>query len=102
MSSVREETDSVDPEINLVDEVNFIKQDVEFAVEKIFLSEKILRSEGSIFINIQTKEMDKFCVELSKAGFRVKVLKFILYFQIAKMHGGSERFLSLIFCIYKE
>ena len=60
-------------DMNLIEEVNFIKQDINFAVHHFELSEKYPEISGRIYINIQTKENDKFCVELSKDGFKVSI-----------------------------
>ena len=61
----------MDSDLNLADEVDFIKRDVDFAVDYIDVSKKFPEENGKIYINIQTKEKDKFCVELSSSGFKV-------------------------------
>ena len=61
----------MDSDLNLADEVDFIKNDINFAVEHIDVSAKLPEKDGKIYINIQTKEQQKFCVELSSAGFQV-------------------------------
>lgn len=61
----------MDSDLNLADEVDFIKKDVNFAVDFIDVSQKLPEKDGRIYINIQTKEKDRFCVELSSSGFKV-------------------------------
>ncbi|XP_065065304.1 GSK3-beta interaction protein-like [Rhopilema esculentum] len=58
-------------DLNLSDEVDFIKNDINFAVDFIDASPKLPEQNGRIYINIQTKEKEKFCVELSSSGFKV-------------------------------
>ncbi len=77
MLSARKDSNSnPGADINLADEVDFISKDVQFAVEYISMSKKLPETDGRIYINIQTKENDKFCVELSKAGFAVRNYSF--------------------------
>ena len=59
-------------DLNLSEEVDFIKNDINFAVDFIDASPKLPEKNGRIYINIQTKEKEKFCVELSSSGFKVK------------------------------
>eukprot|EP00794_Sanderia_malayensis_P012746 gene12746-14052_t len=75
MLAARRRSDSTS-DMNLADEVEFISRDVKFAVQYISVSSKIPESEGRIYMNIETKENNKFCVELSKAGFRVVGFEF--------------------------
>lgn len=62
---------NMDSDLNLADEVDFIKKDVNFAVDYIDVSKELPEKDGKIYINIQTKEKDRFCVELSSSGFTV-------------------------------
>lgn len=61
----------MDSDLNLADEVDFIKKDIDFAVDFIDVSHRLPEKDGRIYINIQTKEKDRFCVELSSSGFKV-------------------------------
>ena len=64
---------NMDSDLNLADEVDFIKKDVNFAVDYIDVSKELPEKDGKIYINIQTKEKDRFCVELSSSGFTVGI-----------------------------
>ncbi|CAL1294151.1 unnamed protein product [Larinioides sclopetarius] len=46
-------------------------RDVGFAVKNIFISSQLPQSSTEIYFNVETKEGQKFCVELSGYGFRV-------------------------------
>ena len=66
-------------DLNLADEVDFIKNDINFAVDYIDVSQKLPEKDGKIYINIQTKEKDRFCVELSSSGFKVCPITCLLF-----------------------
>jgi len=46
-------------------------KEIQFAVAFAELSSKLSRSDDLVYINLQTKEGDSFCVELCLQGFRV-------------------------------
>ena len=69
----------MDSDLNLADEVDFIKNDINFTVDYIDVSQKLPEKDGKIYINIQTKEKDRFCVELSSSGFKVWPITCLLF-----------------------
>jgi len=49
-------------------------KEIQFAVAFAEMSSKLSRSDDLVYINIQTKEGEYFCVELCIQGFRVSLL----------------------------
>lgn len=56
---------------NLQDEVEFIINDIGFAVNSISLSKTLPQSPYVVFLNIETKDKDCFTVRLTVQGFQV-------------------------------
>ena len=46
-------------------------KEIAFAVEHVALSESLPNSKDMVYLNLETKEGDLMCVELSVQGFRV-------------------------------
>ena len=86
--------ENMDSDLNLADEVDFIKKDVDFAVDFIDASEKLPEKDGRIYINIQTKEKNRFCVELSSSGF--KVCLFVAFYLLITCEILRSGFLGLL------
>jgi len=51
-------------------------KEIEFAVGFAELSSKLSRSDDLVYINLQTKEGESYCVELCIQGFRVSLQKY--------------------------
>ena len=52
-------------------EATHVIKDVSSCVSSICISEKLPSSETGIYFNLETKEMLKYTIELSTAGFRI-------------------------------
>jgi len=48
-------------------------KEIQYAVSFAELSSKLSRSDELVYINLQTKEGESFCVELCMQGFRVSL-----------------------------
>ncbi|GFR18886.1 hypothetical protein TNCT_373741 [Trichonephila clavata] len=57
--------------IDWKEEAVFVIRDVGFAVKDIAISTKIPQTQTEIYLNVETKEGQKLCVELSSYGFKV-------------------------------
>ncbi|GBM72213.1 GSK3-beta interaction protein [Araneus ventricosus] len=53
------------------EEAQAVIRDVGFALKNIAISSHLPQSSTEIYFNVETKEGQKFCVELSSYGFRV-------------------------------
>ena len=53
-------------------EAEAVLKEIEFAVEKVSISEKLPRSDDCIFLNLCSREKKKYCIELTVSGFRVR------------------------------
>ena len=60
-----------DEECNWTKEGEFIVKEFESVVNYIGISTKLEQSERLIYFNCETKEGDKYCIELTSAGFRI-------------------------------
>ena len=56
---------------NLLEEVDFHIKDIGFSVNQIYLSKVLPQASHLAYINIETKEQEKFTVQLSMQGFQV-------------------------------
>ena len=56
---------------NLLEEVEFHIKDIGFSVNQIYLSKVLPQVPHLAYINIETKEEEKFTVQLSVQGFQV-------------------------------
>lgn len=56
---------------NLLNEVDYHIKDIGFAVNSISLSTKLPQQPHHVFMNIETKESEKFTIQLNNAGFKV-------------------------------
>ena len=65
------ESESNEENYTLKIEAEEVVKEVKFAVLSVEMSRRLPQSNERAFMNIQTKEGDKFCVELSVQGFRV-------------------------------
>ena len=52
-------------------EANEVVKEVAFAVKNAQLSESLENTDEEIFLNLETKESNKYCVRLSVQGFKV-------------------------------
>lgn len=65
-------SESMDGEIiDWKKEAEAVIKDVGFALRKIEISSSMPQSQTEIYFNIETREGQKYCVELSSYGFRV-------------------------------
>ena len=60
---------------NLRIEANGVVKEVAYAVKSVQLSEKLENTDEQIFMNLESKECNIYCVRLSIQGFKV-----VLYF----------------------
>ena len=56
---------------NLLEEVDLLIKDVQFALNTIQLSETLTQSPHEVYLNIETKEAEKFTIQLTPQGFKV-------------------------------
>ena len=52
-------------------EANEVIKEVAYAVKNVELSNKLTNTDEQIYLNIETKEGNPYCVELSVKGFQV-------------------------------
>ncbi|XP_054724271.1 GSK3-beta interaction protein-like [Uloborus diversus] len=62
---------SEDQAIDWQEEAEAVIRDVGFALKSISISSQMPQSSTEIYFNIETREGQKLCVELSSYGFRV-------------------------------
>lgn len=62
-----------DPEKALLLEAEDLERDIGVCVEQVRVSKVLESSERCVFINLETKEKQRYCVELSLRGYRVSV-----------------------------
>lgn len=58
-------------EIDFRTEAQGIIKDISFSVENIAVSSKLPATQECVYLNIQTKEKQKYCVQICIQGFRV-------------------------------
>lgn len=58
-------------EIDFRTEAQGIIKDISFSVENITVSSKLPATQECVYLNIQTKEQQKYCVQICIQGFRV-------------------------------
>lgn len=56
---------------NLLDEVEFLINDIGFAVNSISLSKTLSQTSNTVYLNIETKDEEVFTVRLTLQGFQV-------------------------------
>ena len=59
-----------------------VVKEIGYAVQHVSLSDKLQNTDELVFMNIETQEKQKFCIELSARGFRVRSQKPIALKQI--------------------
>lgn len=59
------------PEGTLQHEANYVKQDISFAVEFVDISTVLPYEEEVVYLNLETKEREKYCIELTSQGFHI-------------------------------
>ena len=64
------------PEGTLQFEAEYVKQDIRFAVEYIDISSSLPYKEDVVYLNLETKEKEKYCIELTSQGFHIISQKF--------------------------
>jgi len=79
---------------NLLEEVDMIIKDVQFAVNTISLSKVLPQSSRVVFLNIETKENEAFTVRLTLQGFLV------VSHSLDKDESGSKKYPSTFETIY--
>jgi len=72
MATAANEDDESDPECGTMRiEAEGAIKEIKYAVLFAELSSKLSKSDDLVYINLQTKEGESFCVELCIQGFRV-------------------------------
>jgi hypothetical protein len=61
-------------EIDFRVEAQGVIKDISFTVDKIIVSSKLPATQQCAYLNIETKEKQKYCVQLCIQGFRVSSL----------------------------
>ena len=61
-----------DDDYSLKIEAAEVIKEIKFAVSHVTLSEKLENTDELVYMNIETLEKKKLCVELSPRGFRVR------------------------------
>ena len=79
---------------NLLEEVDMIIKDVQFAINSISLSKVLPQSSRVVFINIETKENEVFTVRLTLQGFVV------VSHSLDKDDGRSEKYPTTYETVY--
>jgi len=74
MAASANTADDSDPECGTMPiEAEGAIKEIQFAVAFAELSSKLSRNDNLVYINLQTKEGELFCVELCIQGFRVRL-----------------------------
>lgn len=60
-------------EIDFRVEAQGVIKDIAFTLEQISISEHLPATEECVYLNIETKEKEMYCVQLCRQGFRVGV-----------------------------
>eukprot|EP00111_Clytia_hemisphaerica_P024602 TCONS_00072534-protein len=63
-------------ESNLLQEVDLLIKDVQFALNVFKLSDILPQSPNEVYVNIETKETEKFTIQLTSQGFKVVAHQF--------------------------
>ena len=61
-----------DEDYSLKIEATEVMKEIRFAVLHVALSEKLKNTDELVYMNIETLEKKKLCIELSARGFRVR------------------------------
>ena len=68
-----DELECGDPAAALLLEANDVAKDIGACVNAVSVSEKLPASDLSVFIDLETKENNRYCIELSTCGYRVRL-----------------------------
>lgn len=52
-------------------EVEEVMREIAFAVKHVQLSQRLANEDERVFFNLETKEENRYCIELTPKGFRV-------------------------------
>jgi len=63
-------------------EADEVIKEIAYAVKDVILSQTLENTKERVFFNLETKESERFCVELTPKGFRVSIIYF---------HKGSSQ-----------
>lgn len=69
--SAQESRDSDSEEIGWQREAESIVKEFKSCLNQIMVSTKLPTTDSRIYFNLETKEGDKYCVELTASGFRI-------------------------------
>ena len=68
-------SDPVAESYSLKIEATEVVKEIRYAVHDVNLSDKLPNTDELVFMNIETQEKQKLCIELSAQGFRVRSRK---------------------------
>lgn len=85
-----------DSEYTLKIEAQVVAKEIAYAVKSVEISNVLPSTNSLVYLNLETKDNQKYCVSLSDQGFRVSVVVFVFF-----LNSSFPRFIYVASIVIK-